>query len=248
MRRSFAAVAGAILVVALCALSVNQGAMRAVAMLGDAAAYDRENLRAYAGFYGLAEGSPEYVQLERVVMALSAKVSDFAGITLVHIVPGALMLALMPLQLWRGLRERHRLLHRWTGRAILVLGAFFAAGAILLGVLHPVGGATEGSATVVFGGLFVVAGLRGYGAIRRGDAASHREWMLRMVGIAVGASVIRLMAAAGILLLGPGAVTTRSFGVLFWSGFLVASLAMELWILRARSRRAPESDHALQPL
>src|SRR4029077_11197405 len=48
---------------------------------------------------------------------------------LLHLIPGVLLLLLMPLQFVRRIRDRHIQVHRWSGRLILTLGVGVAISA-----------------------------------------------------------------------------------------------------------------------
>src|SRR5262245_42670574 len=39
-----------------------------------------------------------------------------------HFLPGLLFMTLVPLQLWPGFRNRHRVFHRWSGRMLVAAG------------------------------------------------------------------------------------------------------------------------------
>jgi uncharacterized membrane protein len=89
------------------------------------------------------------------------------------------------------LRRNYPQVHRWTGRVYLL--ACLAGG---LGGL--------GLATISFGGppthvgfallatLWLVSGAQAYAAIRRGDVASHRRWMIRSFALTFAAVTLRL--------------------------------------------------------
>jgi uncharacterized membrane protein len=108
-----------------------------------------------------------------------------------HVVAGGLALVLGPLQFWRGLRERARVVHRAVGRTYLL--AVLVAGSAAL-VLAPVNTAGlvgfAGFGTV--GVLWLWTGWRGYRAIRSGDVRSHQAWMIRNFSLTYAAVTLRL--------------------------------------------------------
>ncbi|WP_438854329.1 DUF2306 domain-containing protein [Agromyces sp. M3QZ16-3] len=109
----------------------------------------------------------------------------------VHIVAGGIALVTSPFQFWRGLRDRAPRVHRWTGRVALV--AIGVAG--LAGLSLAPFSAAGLVGTFGFGALavlWVVAGWRGYRAIRRGDVPSHRAWMMRAFALTYAAVTLRL--------------------------------------------------------
>lgn len=108
-----------------------------------------------------------------------------------HIVGGGLALVLGPLQFWRGLRSRHPRVHRWTGRTYLT--------AVGIGGLAALAIAPVNDAGLVglfgFGGLgvvWLVTGTLAYRAIRRGDVANHRAWMMRNFALTYAAVTLRI--------------------------------------------------------
>ncbi|UOE43321.1 DUF2306 domain-containing protein [Agromyces larvae] len=143
----------------------------------------RELGEAGTGLAGHYDGQPAFVQV-----AFS-----------VHIVFGGFALVTGPLQFWRGLRDRMPRLHRWVGRAYL--------GAVGVGGLAGLAIAPFSQAGLVgffgFGALAVlwlVSGWRGYRAIRRGDVANHRAWMMRNFAFTYSAVMLRLWVPALLVL------------------------------------------------
>jgi uncharacterized membrane protein len=153
-------------------------------------------------------------------------------LTFLHIIPGAVILTLAPFQFSSGIRRRHIRFHRWSGRVVLLAALAAVLSALLLGAISPFGGLTAASAVAVFGVFFLVALLRAFLAIRRGDVARHREWMIRMLSICLGIATIRII---GLLLV----LTTRArplevIGLSFWLGWGLTFGAAELWVRYTR--------------
>ena len=81
--------------------------------------------------------------------------------------------------------------------------------------------------------------------MRRGEAAAKKRWMLRAVAILLGIGSTRpvmgvFFATSRLTHLGAG-----FFGVAFWIGFSINTVAIELW-LRSRGYRAVDSRLATQ--
>ena len=152
--------------------------------------------------------------------------------TLAHVILGGLFLAAAPLQFSSRLRERYVRLHRWSGRALVLTALPVGLSGLLLGALFPFGGAAAASAVFAAGALFLFALARGFVAIRRGDVARHREWMIRMFSVGLGIATVRVV---GLLLF---TITRSSFqesaGVAFWLGWVSTFTAAELWIRYTR--------------
>ena len=147
-----------------------------------------------------------------------------------HILPGVLFMVLAPFQVSSRFRSGRISRHRRIGRVALGAGLVTGAFALLVGTLFPFGGFAEGSATVVFGVYFLVSLVLAYRAVRSGDIAHHRRWMVRAfaVGMAVGSIRILVGISEGF-----GILSFReAFGVAFWIAFVVHAIAAEIWLAR----------------
>ena len=157
--------------------------------------------------------------------------------TAVHIVSGGLFLVLVPLQLWRQFRTRRRAAHRIVGRIALGAGCAMVLTALYFGLLMPFAGTAEAITMSLVSAWYAFATARAVLAIRNGDAARHREWMLRAIAVPLGVSVIRI---AGLVLelalvergLGP----ELTFQLAIWIGWLSSIGAIEIWIRTTRRR------------
>jgi len=158
-------------------------------------------------------------------------------LTTMHILPGLLFMVLGPLQFVRRLRARHPKMHRWIGRVFLAAAAIVGVTALAMGPRLAIGGPLETAATTVFGLYFLFALGKAFLAIRRRRIALHREWMLR--GFAVGLAVATIRPIIGVFFatsrltgLGP----RQFFGIAFWLGFTLQTLAAEAWIRYTRTQ------------
>ena len=104
------------------------------------------------------------------------------------------------------------------------------------GVLHPTHGAVEAVTIAIFGMFFFTAATLALMAIRRGDIARHREWIIRTFAAALGVSMIRLVAI-------PFAIFVEDMkigGLLaFWIGWVLTLALAETWIRMTRPAGAP---------
>lgn len=152
-------------------------------------------------------------------------------LTWLHVVPGGLFLTLVPFQFSARMRSRYINVHRWCGRVLLGLALAAGVSALYFGLLTPFGGTSEAAAVVIFGGLFLMAGVRAFVAIRRGDVARHREWMIRAFAIAVGVSTTRIVGAIFDIALAPAGFRMEDlFVASLWTGWLTTLGAAEVWI------------------
>lgn len=165
-----------------------------------------------------------------------------------HIGFGAVYLVGAPFQLSRRFRARHLRWHRWLGRVLVPAGLVAAIFGVAFGLLYPWGGAGEASATAVFGTWFAVALVLAFRAVRRGDVARHRRWMIRAfaVGLAVGSIRVwvGLFQAVGVLSF------RDAFALAFWLAFVLHALAAEAYLRRfptVRGRAAAVGRPSLSP-
>ena len=196
--------------------------------------FDSLNVINSAPIYGAVPGSAEYAEIETETRRFLGKFSRHPGATLLHILPAAVFLILAPFQFSRRIRARNIRVHRWSGRLLVTIAIPIGLTGLFFGLFMPFSGLLEASAIAVFGGLFLFALTRAVIAIRRGDVAHHREWMIRMFAVAIGVSTVRL---AGIGF----ALATREppsvwFGQSVWVGFALTLIAAELWIRGTRPR------------
>jgi hypothetical protein len=162
-----------------------------------------------------------------------------AGLTWAHILAGGLFLSLMPVQFSAGIRRRYVRFHRWSGRVLLIVAVPAALTGLLLQIRSPYGGMLALSATVAVAALFLACGLLAYLAIRRRDTATHRDWMIRLFAVALGAAFVRV--AGLLLLIITGARPLDLLGLSFWIGFAVSVLFGEILIRSPRGHRDPEA-------
>jgi uncharacterized membrane protein len=158
--------------------------------------------------------------------------------TLVHILPGAIFIALALVQLSRPIRSRFPLLHRWTGRFLMTLAIFTGIAALFFGIGMPFGGPAEAIIIAIVAVWFFTSLVRAYIAIRRGDVATHREWMLRAVASAIGVAVVRVVGVAADLTLTPAGLSAAdTFVVALWIGWATTIGVCEWWIYHTRPER-----------
>lgn len=113
-----------------------------------------------------------------------------------HVFASAVALAFGPLQFSARLRATRPGLHRWTGRLYLGVGVLIGGAAGLFMAFHAYGGPVS---RLGFAGLalaWLYTGFRAYQAIRIGDVASHRRWMVRNFALTFAAVTLRLWAPA----------------------------------------------------
>jgi uncharacterized membrane protein len=171
------------------------------------------------------------VEIQRV----DARFAAHPWVTLLHTVPGGVLLVLFPLQFSPRLRGRQPRLHRWSGRVLLAIGSIVAATGLYFGLLMPYGGWAEAAAVALFGALFLVAAGKALVAIRAGEPAIHREWMIRASAVAIGIASVRVAGAVLDVALTPEGYGLQTMFVLsLWTGWTLTVGAAELWIRYTR--------------
>jgi uncharacterized membrane protein len=166
---------------------------------------------------------------------LDALFAAKASLTRGHILPGLLLVLLIPIQLSTAVRRRWPGVHRWLGRLLMVAGLGVGLTGYAM-VAIPIGGALEVSAIVVYATAFLVSLLMAWIQIRRGHVARHREWMIRSLSVALGLAttrpVVGVFFASRAL---TGLTPSQFFGVAFWIGFSATALAGEFYVRRTRT-------------
>ena len=156
--------------------------------------------------------------------------------TLMHVLPGGLFLILAPFQFSSRIRSRYIRFHRWSGRILVLTAVVAALAGLYFGLLMPYGGTAEVAAIVFFGGLFLLAVVRGFLAIRSRQMPRHREWMIRAFAIGIGISTVRIVSAALDFAFTPAGIRPPDlFALSLWIGWGVTLVGAEFWIRYTRA-------------
>jgi uncharacterized membrane protein len=164
--------------------------------------------------------------------ALDDLFARYPLLTLVHIVPGMILMVLGPLQFSSTIRTRHPWWHRASGRVFVVNGLIVGITALVMSFGMPaIGGLNQAVATTLFGTFFLFSLCKAFWHIRRGEISLHREWMIR--AFAVGLAVATIRPIIGIFFVTSrlsGLSPHEFFGIAFWIGFVLHLIAAEAWI------------------
>ena len=109
-----------------------------------------------------------------------------------HVFASAVALMLGPFQFSAGLRARHLAWHRWSGRLYLGVGVLVGGVAGLYMAALAFGGPVARLGFGCLALLWLYTGLRAYLAVRAGDIAAHRRWMVRNFALTFAAVTLRL--------------------------------------------------------
>ncbi len=186
-----------------------------------------------AGIDGLAAGGHE-------IAANYATRPGWVRVALyVHIAGAATALLLAPVQLTAWVRARVPRLHRATGRIVIagmLVDGFAGLALAPVNYAGPVGALGFGSLAVL-SLAFPVLGLL---AIRRGDVAVHRRWMLRAFAAIYAGVTLRLWLPVLATVLGDFDLAYSLVPFLAW----VPNLLVVEWVL-ARSDPSDRRDTAV---
>jgi uncharacterized membrane protein len=132
------------------------------------------------------------------------------------------------------IRRRWPVVHRWLGRVYLVSGVAIGGTSALWLSFFAYGGPVVGVGMSLVAVCWLVFSTLAYSAIRAGDVAAHRRWMMRSVALALGGVTLRvylpLLAASGVPFL-------TAYRLAAWGSWVPNLLVAEL-VLAAERRRA----------
>ena len=128
--------------------------------------------------------------------------NKFSTITALHIIPGALYLALAPFQFITLIKSRWISYHRWMGRLLVLLGLFIGASALFIAIVIPFSGWPESVINGFFAIFFVYAIIKGFASIRAKQIAIHREWMIRAFALGLAIATMRLIFIPALIYIG----------------------------------------------
>ena len=161
-----------------------------------------------------------------------------------HMLTGAVLTVLAPLQLVPVLRRRWPRLHRGLGLGLAGLaGVTAVAGLVFIALRGTVGGAMMDAAFTGYGVLLLIAAVQAVRMARAGDWGRHRDWALRLFVLAMGSFLYRLHYALWYIAT-DGVASHPDFTgafdiVTMWAFYLPYLTALEVW-LRLRRPPAPQ--------
>lgn len=110
-----------------------------------------------------------------------------------HMLLGAAITLLVPLQLIRPLRQRLPALHRWTGRLVTLAAGITALGGLVYVALRgTVGGPVMDVGFTLYGTLMLLAAVQTYRHARARRIAHHNAWALRLFMLVLGSWLYRV--------------------------------------------------------
>ncbi len=148
-----------------------------------------------------------------------------AGI-LAHVFASSVALVLGPGQFSARLRAARPAVHRWMGRLYLGIGVLVGGLAGLYMAFFAFGGPVARAGFACLALAWLYTGARAYGAIRAGDVARHRRWMVRNFALSFAAVTLRLWLPASLLAGLPGEAAYRAIAWLCWVPNLLVAEAL----------------------
>lgn len=163
------------------------------------------------------------------------------ALTLVHILPGLLFMILGPLQFMKGIRNRYKTFHRYSGWIFISASYIIGLSALLLALIFlPVVGIVEATGSVFFAVFFLFAVTKALLYILKKQIALHSEWMLRTFATGLAIATVRPVMALAFVISG---LTPRQFlGTAFWIGFTLHLAGAETWINYTRRHKKPARE------
>jgi uncharacterized membrane protein len=185
----------------------------------------------------LAFGAFRIIQLASGAEITPANARFFASPlpVVLHIVSASVYAILGAFQFSTSFRRHRPGWHRAAGRLLVAFGLLVGFSALWMTLFYP---RTDGSGVdllyalrLLFGSAMVLSIALGFAAIRRGNVARHRAWMMRGYAIGLGAGTQVLTLLAGELIVGPPTELSRA--LLSGAGWVI-NLAIAEWAIRKR--------------
>ena len=173
--------------------------------------------------------------------------AGFPAALIVHIVGATVYAVVGTFQFIPRFRRRHRAWHRRAGRFLAVAGLMVAASALWMTLFYqpqPGTGDLLYVLRLIFGSAMAACLVLGIAAVRRGDIATHRAWMVRAYAIGLAAGMQVVTEGIGGALFGTGVLAADLAKAAGWA----INLAIAEWAIRRPARRRPalpaERQHA----
>lgn len=144
-----------------------------------------------------------------------------------HIFASIFALALGPFQFSARLRARRPLAHRVMGRLYLGIGVLVGGTSGLYMAQFAFGGIVSRVGFSLLALAWLYSGYRAYAAIRRGEVAAHREWMVRNFALAFAAVMLRIYLPVS---MAGGIPFETAYPVIAWLCWVPNLVVVEAWL------------------
>jgi uncharacterized membrane protein len=145
--------------------------------------------------------------------AMRADFAAHAQAVYVHAFAASAALLIGPLQFSIRLRQKRPRLHRWLGRIYLGAGALVGGLSGLYLAQFAFGGSIARLGFGVLAVLWLYTGLRAYVAVRSGNVAEHRRWMVRNFALTFAAVMLRVYVPLSVA---AGAEFAEAYPIIAW--------------------------------
>ncbi|WP_263366402.1 DUF2306 domain-containing protein [Edaphobacter bradus] len=160
-----------------------------------------------------------------------------AALTLAHILPAMAFVLVAPFLFLRRFAGA-----AWPRHLIYPLGIIVGLTAYAMST-YSIGGWTERSAVLLFNSLFLFSLVRAFWCGRANEIVLERRWLTRSVGILLGIATTRpVMGAFFATSRLTHLVPSQFFGVAFWIGFSLNTVAVELWLRSTKPQSQAERN------
>ncbi|PRX96647.1 DUF2306 domain-containing protein [Allonocardiopsis opalescens] len=166
-----------------------------------------------------------------------------------HVIFGSLALLITCVQMSPWVRRRRPALHRWSGRAYVLLGVPFVGVSALILVPLSATSIVAQVGSFMWGLLWLSTTIVGYRMARRRRYADHQEWMVRSFALIWAIVLNRPWSMGFFLALSPqvdtlyggdmSAMIADVGAVSVWISWVVNLIAAELWLRYRRTGRRP---------
>jgi len=155
-----------------------------------------------------------------------ARMFEIAAIGYAHTLGGMIAMLIGPFQFLTTVRRRYPAVHRWLGRVYLTCVAVSGLAGLYL---SPGSDArsTLGAGFIALALVWLYTGTNAYLAIRRGDVAAHRRWMIRNYALTYAAVTLRIEMP--LLILIGGVAPILALNIVAWLCWVPNLLVVEAW-------------------
>lgn len=154
-----------------------------------------------------------------------------------HMLMGAVITLLAPLQIWAGLRAKRPKLHRWVGRTLVILAFPTALGGFgYIFLRGTIGGTAMDIAFAAYGALLALAAVQTIRFARARNIKRHNRWAMRFFFLIIGSWIYRVHYGLWFATVGRAGHTSTFDGpfdlVQNWAFFLPYLILVEAYYTR----------------
>jgi uncharacterized membrane protein len=164
-----------------------------------------------------------------------ARMFTIPAIGYAHTLGGMVAMLIGPFQFLASVRRHYPALHRWLGRVYLTSVALGGLAGLYLSP-GSYASNTFGIAFIALALAWLYTGTQAYLAIRTGDVATHRRWMIRNYALTYAAVTLRIEMPLLIVLGGLSPII--ALNIVGWLCWVPNLLLVEAWFRKKRTAPA----------